>query len=146
MDRTTFFACARFLALPQILEQYSSIYAIDADLTMRVDPTAFLRSVKGLRLSVPENSGTISAVPWRRYMAGNVAANAALLETETLDDLLAYITVGLQQPQAWTLDQNALSYAIERADPGVFRRLDDFKRPMQVSGIFKKWESNYLHR
>lgn len=146
VDRTTFYACARFLALPQILEQYSSIYAIDADLIMRLDPAPFLKSITNLRLSVPQNAGSISTVPWRRYMAGNLAANNRLLQTSTLDDLLAYITVGLQQSQAWTLDQNALSYAIERADPGTFRRLDDYRRPMQVSNFFKRWETNFSRR
>lgn len=142
-DPTTFYACARFLALPQILSTYDSIYSLDADLIMRSDPAAFLKSVSKVKFSVPKNEGMISAVPWRRFMAGNLAANSELLGDGALDDLLAYISVGLQQKQAWTLDQNALSYAIERMSPGAFARLNDFSRPTLVSNYMGRWERNY---
>lgn len=143
VDRTTFYACARFLALPQLLSQYRSVYAIDADLLMRNDPAPFMKSISGLPMSAPRNLGSISVAPWRRYMAGNFVASSALSESPALTDLLAYISAGLGQKQAWTLDQNALSFAIERSGSGVFSPLDDFARPTMVSNFFRRWENNY---
>lgn len=142
-DRTTFYACARFLALPQVLEQYEYVYAIDADLIMRYEPNGFLRRTADVMLSFPHIVGPLGIVPWRRYMAGNLVATQKLLETRTIGDLEAYITAGLGQRNAWTLDQNALAYAIEHSAPGVYEPLEKFNRPLITSTFMNRWESNF---
>lgn len=142
-DVKTFYACARFLALPDVLRHYNRVYAIDADLLMRSDPAAFFKATAQLVLSVPKNTGTISAVPWRRYMAGNFVANRNLLKSPALNQLLHYIGAGLRQKYVWTLDQNALAYAIESSRPGEFKALDSYSRPLMVSNYMARWERNY---
>lgn len=143
-DRTTFYACARFLALPQILEQYEYVYSIDADLIMRYDPTAFFRKTAKVVLSFPHIAGSLGMVPWRRYMAGNLVATQKLLGASFIGDLESYITAGLDQPRAWTLDQNALAYAVERGDPGVYEPLENYSRPLITSTFMNRWERNYV--
>lgn len=139
----TYYACARFLALPSLLEHYESVYCLDADLLMRDDPAAFIKKTANLRLSVPRNEGTIGIVPWRRYMAGNLVANKTLLNTDLLEKLNSYISVGLKTPFAWTLDQNALSYVAEQASNSGIEPLNRFPRPTKVSKFMARWERNY---
>lgn len=139
----TYYACARFLALPSLLEHYESVYCLDADLLMRDDPAAFIKKTANLTLSVPRNEGTIGIVPWRRYMAGNLVANKTLLNTDLLKKLNSYISVGLKTPFAWTLDQNALSYVAEQASPSGIEPLNRFPRPTKVSKFMARWERNY---
>lgn len=139
----TYYACARFLALPDLLEHYESVYCIDADLLMRHDPAAFMKKTSQLKLSVPRNEGTIGIVPWRRYMAGNLVANKSVLETDMVDKLNRYISVGLKTPFAWTLDQNALSYIAEGSSPSGVEPLNAYDRPTLVSKFMDRWERNY---
>ncbi len=139
----TYYACARFLALSSLLEHYDSVYCIDADLLMRNDPAAFMKKTANLMLSVPRNEGSIGIVPWRRYMAGNLVANKSLLNTDLLEKLNQYISVGLKTPFAWTLDQNALSYVAEQTTPSGIEPLNAYARPTLVSKFMTRWERNY---
>ncbi len=138
-----YYACVRFLALPDLLEHYTSVYCIDADLIMRNDPAAFMKKTERVILSVPRNEGSIGIVPWRRHMAGNLVANRQLLDTDLLAKFNRYISVGLGTKFAWTLDQNALSYIAEIAEPGTFEPLNPYDRPTIVSSFMSRWERNY---
>lgn len=142
-DERTFYACARFLALPDLLRYYENVYCIDADLIMKDDPATFLKRTTKLPFSVPKNTGSIGIVPWRRHMAGSLVANRQLLDSPTLESLNQYISAGLQNSHSWTLDQNALSYAAEHALPGEFEPLDSYARPVMVSKFMIRWEHNY---
>lgn len=142
-DERTFYACARFLALPDLLRRYENVYCIDADLIMKDDPAGFLKKTAKLTLSVPKNTSSVGIVPWRRHMAGSLAASRRLLDSPTLERLNRYICAGLQNPHAWTLDQNALSYAVENSLPGEFEPLDAYARPVMVSNFMTRWEHNY---
>lgn len=142
-DRKTFYACARFLALPDMLQRYKNVYCMDADLLMKDDPVPFFARTSRLKFSVPKNSSLIGIIPWRRHMAGSLVANRAFLESPALCDLNRYISSGLQQAFSWTLDQNALSFAAERAPASDFEPLDKYARPAMVSKFMVRWERNY---
>lgn len=137
----TFFASARFLALPGLLKEYESVYAIDADLHMVHEPRNFMRQIASVPLSVPRTSSLLGVSPWRRNMAGNTVANRSLLDSPALTRLLDYLSVGLSEPKSWMLDQNALTYAIEG-----FPKYEPLAaaRPVTVGKFMGTWESNYF--
>lgn len=145
-DPKTFYACARFFALPELLKHYPQVYLMDADLYLEDNPTAFFRRLRSVPCAAPATVGPSGLPPWRRYMAGNIAANRSCTESSFLDDLHAYIVHGLRQPRSWMLDQNALSFAIERSGPDSFTSLNTFKRPFITAKFMSTWESNYRRR
>lgn len=138
-NERTFFAAARFLALPGLLEEYESVYAMDADLFMVRNPGPFMNKTAGVTLGVPRTEGTLGISPWRRYMAGNVVANRSMLASPACARLLDYLSVGLADSASWMLDQNALTYAVE----GVadYQPLTT-PRPMIVGNFMAQWERN----
>lgn len=139
-NERTFYACARFLALPSLLTEYSSIYATDADMFMTKDPRPFMKKVAALAFGVTRTEGPLGVSPWRRYMAGSVAVNRDYLDSPIRARLADYLSVGLQEPESWMLDQNALAYAVE-AVPG-YQPLTT-PRPFTVGNVVGQWERNY---
>lgn len=141
-DHKTFYACARFLALPQLLTEYTIVYAMDADLFMTRDPRPFLSATYQSVLRAPETQGLLGIPPWRRYMAGNLVAHHDLLDSVILDRLLRYLSAGLPEPSSWMLDQNAITYAVEGSRPGEFEKLSK-DRPTVTGSFMRLWERNY---
>lgn len=138
-NERTFYACARFLAVPGLLEDYESVYAMDADLFMVRDPRPFLTNTT-TALSVPRTEGPFGVSPWRRYMAGSAVANRDYLVSPARNRLEDYLSVGLAEQASWMLDQNALAYAAE-GTPG-FRPIKR-ARPLTVGAFMGHWERNY---
>lgn len=145
-DMHAFYACLRFLALPQVLERYENVYMMDADLIMKDDPAGFLKRTASVPFATPYNPGTVGVIPWRRYMAGSVLSNRQVVGTGVLENLFDYIEFGLQQGFAWTLDQNALSYAAENEPKGIYHSLEKHPRPVVASSFMSRWEKNYRLR
>lgn len=145
-DLHTFYACVRFLALPQVMQWYENVYMMDADLIMKDNPAAFLKKTRDLAIATPFNSGTVGVVPWRRYMAGSVLVSQRIQGTGVLESISDYIEHGLQQGFVWTLDQNALSFAAEAAPEGVFSTLEKIPRPVVASSFMDLWERNQRTR
>ncbi|MCC3297587.1 hypothetical protein [Arthrobacter caoxuetaonis] len=140
----TYYACVRFYALPHLLARYDNAYLVDADLYFENDPGAFLKKVRDYTFGTVVNEGLIALPPWRRNMAGNVVANRSVLSTNLLDDLLTYISHGLKESTSWMLDQNAITYAVERAGPaGGVRSLNGAARPTVASKFMTRWEKNF---
>lgn len=142
-DKRTFYACARFLGLPELLDQYETIYAMDADLFMIRDPQPFMEASSNIPLSVPETQGLLGVPPWRRYMAGNMVVNREFAGSTTLERLVDYLSVGLAASSSWMLDQNAISYAVERGLNGEFERMSK-ARPAITATFMRLWERNYM--
>ncbi|WP_193105893.1 hypothetical protein [Brachybacterium sp. FME24] len=141
-EAKTFYACARFLAAPRLLEKYENLYLMDADLTVDTHPKAFLASVSELPFAAPRTGGEAALSPWRRYMAGNIPLHRKVLDTPVLDDVQRYLAVGLRSRSSWMLDQNALAYAIERS-PSSYTNLNEYSRPFRAPSFKVTWEQNY---
>lgn len=140
-NERTFYACSRFIVLPDLLEEYVNLYAIDADLFLLRNPETFLEKVKSSSFGVPRTEGLQGVPPWRRYMAGNVVVNRQVIGSSVLRKIHDYLSVGLSKPVSWTLDQNALCFAIEGAT-------DEYQpirtaRPVSVGNVMGQWERNY---
>lgn len=141
-NEVTFYACARFLALPELLEQYENVYAMDADLFMIRDPLSFIASSASNIVSFPKTPGLLGVPPWRRFMAGNFMVNRKAASSDLLRRHLDYLSVGLTEGKSWMLDQNALSYAVEGADDKEYTPMRD-SRPNLSGTIMAKWEQNF---
>ena len=142
IDRVTFFASARFFAPEILLERYSSIYLMDADLATDIDPREYLRRVSTFTFALPSMTGFAALHPWRRYLAGNVALHRRVLDTPVLSDLQGYLAYGLRQPHSWALDQNALAYTVER-NPEHFTDLRSHDRPFYQPKFRLSWERRH---
>lgn len=142
IDQVTFYASARFFAPEMLLERYSSVYLMDADLATDVDPREYLRKVSPLTFALPSMTGFAALHPWRRYLAGNVALQQRVLGTPVLNDLQNYLAYGLNQPHSWTLDQNALAYTVER-NPEHFTDLRSQDRPFYQPKFRLVWERRH---
>jgi len=141
-ERRTFYAAARFFAAPVLLEHYQNLYLMDADLVIDVHPGPFLKKVRDLPVAVPKTAGVSALSPWRRYMAGNIPMSQSVLETEFLDHVQNYLFQGMVQRDSWMLDQNALSYAVERFN-GDVANVDDYARPFRTMRFMSTWETNF---
>lgn len=141
-EAKTFYASARFFAVQAMLERYSHLYLMDADLTTNTDPRPFLKRVSRVPFAAVRTRGMPALSPWRRYMAGNVPVSREVLDTRIIDDLQDYLAAGLGMRGSWMLDQNALAYVFERS-PDRCVDLDQFKRPFFGPRFRTVWEKNY---
>lgn len=141
-NERTFYACARFLAIPDLLEEYKSVYSIDADLFLLRDPKHFLASTASTILGFPKTQGLLGVPPWRRFMAGNLVAGRGATDSKVLQRMFDYLSVGLRGPKTWMLDQNALTYAVEGAGEGEYTPVTR-SRPTSVGSFMANWERNF---
>lgn len=74
-------------------------------------------------------------------MAGNIVANRKAIDSNILRNVLDYLSVGLGEPNSWTLDQNALCYGAE-SEPHGYEPMTT-ARPMVVGNFMAQWERNY---
>ncbi|WP_166827780.1 hypothetical protein [Brevibacterium limosum] len=145
-QQKTFYACARFYAVERLLKEYPQVYSMDADLMFTEDPTKFFSRVRNLRVAAPESVGLTYLSPWRRHLAGNIPLNSSVLNTDFLSDLQDYISYGLAAKSSWMLDQNALTYSIEKNFPNSSVSLNKYNRPIYGPKFRSTWERNYFSR
>src|SRR5699024_3862435 len=125
-----------------LLEDYRNLYLMDADLAVDAHPGAFLKKVRELPVAVPKSLGASALSPWRRYMAGNIPLSRRILEKVFLNDLQRYLLHGMVRKDSWMLDQNALSYAVEKYD-GDVEDVNDYQRPFRTMRFMSTWEANF---
>lgn len=117
-ERKTFCACARYLLARELSARFEGrVLILDVDMMVRADPAAFLRrlgSLSGARLPMAIGGGLASLIPARRHLAGLFPVPGGELGEEFMCDVEDYMYLGLSSPISWTLDQNAITYAVER--------------------------------
>ncbi|EKF39813.1 hypothetical protein NA8A_24014 [Nitratireductor indicus C115] len=115
-DHKTFFACARYLLLPAILTATNRpALVVDVDMALRSDLLPFLKKLREADFSTPFSKGLHALFPWRRYMAGTTYFGESHAAANVARDLSRYISRGLGEADSWTLDQNAMTFAVEHA-------------------------------
>jgi hypothetical protein len=116
-DRTTFYACARYLVARRMAERFNGrLLVLDVDMTLRSDPRVFFQHLERLpqgRLPMMIASGVATLIPTRRYMAGTFPVPEGELGEWVMQTLEAYVYAGLSSDVSGTLDQNALAYVAE---------------------------------
>lgn len=114
-EPVTLYACARFLNAPRFMEKFDSkILIIDADYYINNDFEKYFAKLKETDISMAVSSGVKSMRPWGRYMAGSVYIDKNETGQLFLKELNSYIIENLKGKNTWTLDQNALTYAMEK--------------------------------
>jgi len=144
-EAKTYYACARYLLADRFLERYSSVYIMDMDITFREDPTAYFKELAKQQVAFPMSRNLTVIAPWRRYMAGNFLIGNSEPAMEFLSNVASYLSVGLQLPNSWMLDQNAIAYAVEVTDVKPFD-IGSLKRPNEQPKINKLFEQEYFRR
>lgn len=115
VEPRTFYACARYLyASDAMAATNAPVLIMDIDMELAMAPDAFLRSAAKLDVAVSFSRGLSPLCPWRRCMAGAAFIRPGDSATAFLGHVEDYLGWGLTRPGSWTLDQNALSYAVDR--------------------------------
>lgn len=116
-DPITLYACARFLNAPRFMEKFDSkILIIDADYYINNGFEKYFAKLKETDISMAVSGGVKSMRPWGRYMAGSVYVDRNEIGQLFLKELNSYIIENLRSEHTWTLDQNALTYAMESVE------------------------------
>ncbi|GAA1485099.1 hypothetical protein GCM10009625_19030 [Brachybacterium fresconis] len=142
IEPKTFYASARFYAATLLLQRYSSVTLLDADLTADIDPRPHIRKTKRHSIAAVKSGGYTALSPWRRYMAGNVVVSSGDKSHNALSDMQRYLSLGLGLTDNWMLDQNALAFTVER-NLSSFYNLGGAPRPYTQKPFRETWEKNY---
>lgn len=140
-----FYACARMFVAPRLAEVSDSLLIInDIDLAFREDPTPFVRSLPRDRMCLGFSRGAYVLSPWRRIVATTMTVPPGLGDGAMWHDLNSYIEAGLRRSRAWMIDQNAITYmverAIERGEGHLLQDLADFGRPTRRERVMTLYE------
>lgn len=116
-QRRTFYACARFLHLPDLLRLHGRpVLMVDVDLVMLRDPTPLVERLRRERADIALTVGS-QRDPWCELWADAVLAAPSTAAIAALDRVRAYIRHFLDRGLApWFLDQVALFAALVAAD------------------------------
>ncbi|WP_207477512.1 hypothetical protein [Arenibaculum pallidiluteum] len=110
-EARTYFACARFQVLPELLARYGRrMLCLDIDLIVQRDPAPLLAVLDEAELAMVESPG---ADVWNRYWADVILLRPSPRTIETLRVAAAYMRSFLKTGRArWFLDQIALFAAL----------------------------------
>lgn len=145
-DEITFFATSRFFAAVKFLEEYEGVYIMDIDLRFDANPMQYIKWLHGRTFACSISGGLPKLSPWRRYMAGNVFMRQDI-SRKFISDLQEYIVTGHQRENSWMMDQNALTYAIERSFLDTDFSTGSFgRRPTSQPAFRSSWEANFMRQ
>jgi hypothetical protein len=139
-DKTTLYACARYFAACDLLERFEGVYIMDVDIQLTSNPAGYFASMLEQRLCLSRVLHLGQLMPWRRCMAGNVYVSNSEVGRVFLNVACDYMRAGLLCKGSWTLDQNALCYALEYTGANVLN-LNDVGRPTSQPKINKLFEA-----
>jgi hypothetical protein len=139
-EKVTFYACARYFAASELLEHFEGVYVMDVDIQFTENPAIYFSSMWKHDVCLPKGLNLGQLMPWRRFMAGNVFVRNTTVGRAFLNMVVDYMRAGLVCPDSWTLDQNALCYAMEVMNMEVYD-LNSRGKPTSQPRINKLFES-----
>ena len=141
-ETKTFYASARYLAAGPVLEATGApVFVLDADQTVRDHMGPFLKKLLKFDVGMTRSRGLALLWPWRRNMAGAAFFNTTPGGQAVLARIRDYLTAGLAENPSWTLDQNALTFALEQAGDASVIDIATAGRPLfqdAVRTVFEK--------
>lgn len=142
-DRFSYYASARFLVAGQLMKiSKSPIWIQDVDLFPTGDSVRYLDELVKHDVALFVSPFLYGAFPWIRYLAGNVYINNTEQGFRFLDAASAYLAEWLLVKDSWTVDQNALSYAVEACGPDLdIADVREMGLPFQQSNLAARIES-----
>jgi|GEM_PF-4301607 len=131
----TLYAGARFIYAPEILEVTDTpVLILDIDMTMKDHLDKVVNMALHHDVGCVFSHGLASFYPWRSCMAGMVSFNKTKSGKRTAGDARLYILRGLNMTERnWTLDQNALNWAMKWAVTNNARMLNFNNMPRPVT-------------
>lgn len=113
-QKSTLAACSRYMFAGDILNLHTAIYIMDIDLLIKDNITTYFKNMASIKedIIIPGPAYYPVPYPWRRYIANNVYIKSNQRTKNFLNTVFLYCIHGLQRPDSWTLDQNALTYAL----------------------------------
>lgn len=130
----TFYACARYIHAGDILEATQTpLMILDIDMTIKDHLDPIVQRALDYDFACPMSVGLPAFYPWRSYMANTVFFNNTAAARAMMQDIGDYIHQGMRVAEKnWTLDQNALDFAICRATEKKTRILSLSSMPRAV--------------
>lgn len=123
-DKTTYFACSRFLNASKFMDMFNSdIITLDADFVVTDDFRKMIVELRKHDIGVTITTGFSTLYPWTRFMGGTLYLKHNEKSRSFINHTKDYILSNSNKSNAWTLDQNALCYAYEE----VKREYPDIK-------------------
>lgn len=143
----TFYACARMLVAERLLDVSDRpVLMLDADFTAHDPVDAYVRQLEGADVGISTIRGLGHLWPWRRTIANVLWLKPGPSSRKLLTHASDYISAGLEMTPSWTLDQNALSYAVEMMGDTPMLNVQGLRRPFaqdKIRGIFEAaWREN----
>lgn len=113
-NKTTYYACARFMHADYFLNKFNNdILILDADFYIIDELDELLKKCRQHDIATSVSSMGLSIFPWRRFMAGMVYLSNTRYSKEYSQIVTGYILNQIRNEKNWTLDQNALTYGYE---------------------------------
>lgn len=155
-SRRVFAACARYLYARPISEQTGLPIVIqDIDFSFTDDPTPWLQALPPEKLALKPNRVKWSIDPWRKFLGGLCSLPSSSRVFGAMKQLEDYVIYGLDEPESWHLDQNALSYLYDsessvegsgQGAPGCLSSLTDLRplgQPLSGAPVNGLWEASH---
>lgn len=118
---------------------------MDADVIITDDLCNYFNAIGKYDVAIPFSTGVSTLCPWRRLLAGNVFIKNNSQGRKFISKAKDYILNNIYKPQAWTLDQNALTYSFEYCKSNVpnlnIGNCNRFIRPTMQGPIHKQIET-----
>lgn len=143
-EAKTFFASARYLAARVLMNATNApVMVLDADFTTKTSVGDYVDRLWRHEVGLSRSIGLPALWPWRRNMAGVGWFKPSSLAAEVLKLAGDYMACGLRRDPSWTLDQNALTYALERAQGRSIVDLMTVPRPFDQDRIRSLFEQTW---
>lgn len=149
INRSTWAACSRFLYARELSELTGArIVILDADFCMTDDPRPWLVKMPRDRIVVNSNMARFGLDPWRKFLGGTFVLPPNTRAYELMRIVEAYILGGLGERHSWFLDQNALTFLMDRVGRGEFVSLATLgvQRPVREIPINRLYERTQFSR
>lgn len=116
----TYYACARYLVAQQVMDKFETdVWIQDVDLYPTSPISDSYRALTEFDVVLAASTGINMLAPWRRYIANSVFIARSSAARHFAASAVDYIWAFLDRTDSWMLDQNALDWAVEAAQPGI---------------------------
>lgn len=142
-EKVSYYASARYMIAGEIMKETSRpVWIQDVDLYPTGELASFIPTFMSHDVSLYRSNFLGGALPWVRYLGGNVFVSPTKAGTEFLTHVDYYMRNWLIAESSWMIDQNAISYALESMNNPL--RLADTRTmrvPVQQSALANRIEN-----
>lgn len=141
-EAVSYYAAARFLVAYNVMRTTgAAIWIQDVDLFPTGDSSIHLPQLEKADVSLYVSNFLRGVFPWTRYLAGNVYVSNTELGRKFLLSTSEYLSEWVAVPDSWTVDQNAMTYAIDSCGPNLkLGNMRTFKIPFHQSKLATRIE------